>query len=421
MRLLNIRTFDLEEFFDTKIPPYAILSHRWYETEVTFKQMAKRTAPEGPSLRKIRQFCELVGQNSLEWAWIDTCCIDKRSSAELSEAINSMFKWYGGADICCVYLSDVLRLGDNDFDAKFASSSWFTRGWTLQELLAPRDLIFYDARWAELGNKRKLRKKIAAITGIDSVSLMRPERCSWPSYDGGASIATKMSWAARRVTSRSEDIAYCLFGLFGVNMPLLYGEGGEKAFLRLQIEIINTSDDESIFAWSADMESSGLLATEPRFFESSRDFMRYQPAVVDDRPRFWMTNKGLAVDLPPYALDYPEAETHSGACGLNISMRLNCEHKDRPNKFLSINICARYDGSWCRSNCRSLEVSELFPSKVAERSRVFWVRQPSLSECKARGDFQLWHNFRWNKEPQLQRKNETANQDYHSMIRDLLH
>ncbi|KAL8725584.1 MAG: hypothetical protein Q9181_006358, partial [Wetmoreana brouardii] len=293
MRLLHTTTLEFKEFFDTKIPRYAILSHRWGEKEVSYSEMRKGRARKGPGLTKIHNCCKLASREGYEWVWIDTCCIDKKSSAELSEAVNSMFKWYANAQICYAYLSDV-RSGQPDFDLMFLSSSWLTRGWTLQELLAPQHVAFYDVLWKWIGSKDSLCNQITAATGIDYEYLQRPKRCSVPYEAGGASVAKKMSWAARRVTSRSEDIAYCLLGLFNVNMPLLYGEGAEKAFLRLQKEIINQEDDESIFAWTADLVSSGLLATSPSFFAESGGIVPLTHGAA--RPRFWMTNKGLALD-----------------------------------------------------------------------------------------------------------------------------
>jgi hypothetical protein len=177
--------------------------------------------------------------------WIDSCCIDKTSSAELSEAINSMFRWYQNAQVCYAYLSDVPAIEDLDHyrkDSEFRRSKWFTRGWTLQELLAPEIVVFYNHDWVEIGTKALMSGVIRSITNIDRGFLMGESEIK------PACVAQKMSWASRRKTTRLEDTAYCLMGLFDVNMPLLYGEG-EKAFYRLQLEIIKNSSDESIFAW----------------------------------------------------------------------------------------------------------------------------------------------------------------------------
>ena len=245
MWLINADKLTLEYFADTTnrdFPHYAILSHAWGADEVSF---ADFTSPEkGISKKgydKIRNCCEIARSEGFDYAWIDTCCINKSSSAELSEAINSMFQWYRGAGVCYAYLSDVDR-SDSPLSrsSSFARSRWFTRGWTLQELLAPLEVVFLDSAWVEIGTKRSLRSTLSSITRINESALER--------YRGGDfSVAQKMSWAAGRATTRLEDEAYYLMGLFDVNMPLLYGEGG-KAFLRLQQEILKQSDDDSLFA-----------------------------------------------------------------------------------------------------------------------------------------------------------------------------
>ncbi|KUJ18739.1 HET-domain-containing protein [Mollisia scopiformis] len=235
MRLIETSTFELSEFIGSHIPFYAILSHR------------------------LRGCCAQAAKDGFQWVWIDSCCIDKSSSAELSEAINSMFKWYEGAQVCYAYLYDVTSSIDNlsNVYAEFRRSEWFTRGWTLQELLAPQCVEFYNRDWVEIGTKSSLAEMIKKITGINRLF----------NYEL-ACVAQKMSWMARRETTREEDIAYCLMGLFGVNMPTLYGEGS-KAFLRLQQEILSKSEDESIFAWEGplgEFHESGLLAHSPKWF-----------------------------------------------------------------------------------------------------------------------------------------------------------
>ena len=207
--------------------------------------LAGRTEKQGYA--KIKGSCDAIATHTahLEWVWIDTCCTDKSSTAELSEAINSMFRWYQQADICYAYLSDVPC--SQSWLLAFRRSTWFTRGWTLQELLAPSVVRFFDDQWHAIGDKSDLAGEIEAITRI-------PERAVLANFEGlenvhSFSIALRMSWAAARDTSRVEDIAYCLMGIFGINMPLLYGEG-EKSFLRLQEEIMKVSNDETIFAWN---------------------------------------------------------------------------------------------------------------------------------------------------------------------------
>ena len=189
-------------------------------------------------------------RDGFEYLWIDTCCIDKSSSAELSEAINSMYQWYHKAHICYAYLSDVTcrppshmpaefdrsTEENSPFEQEFCASQWFTRGWTLQELLAPRNVDFHTRDWTPAGSKLSLQQMISDTTGISTTVLAGTERVS------DMTIARRMSWASSRITTRIEDTAYCLMGIFSVNMPLLYGEG-RRAFIRLREEIIKSSDD----------------------------------------------------------------------------------------------------------------------------------------------------------------------------------
>ncbi|KAE9374308.1 HET-domain-containing protein [Stipitochalara longipes BDJ] len=264
MRLLNASTLKLHEFFGDSIPPYAILSHRWEEQEVTFQDLQDGRGHRMKGWSKIIGCCQQAVEDGFEYAWIDSCCIDKSSSAELSEAINSMYSWYEAAVLCYAYLSDV-RISSHYFDSReypFSCSQWFTRGWTLQELLAPEMVIFFDMHWKEIGTKATLANDIKTITGIDDLNAIH-----------SASVAQKMSWAARRETTRIEDRAYSLMGLFNVNMPTLYGEG-ERAFLRLQQEIIRTTEDQSIFAWTSHQRWSGLLARSPSSFIDSGDILQ---------------------------------------------------------------------------------------------------------------------------------------------------
>lgn len=268
MRLLNTRTLEFEEFFGEAgngIPRYAILSHTWGLEEVSYKDHAKGEGSSKQGWGKVRNCSQLANSEGFDYLWIDACCIDKSSSAELSEAINSMFQWYRGAAVCYAHLSDVPSSEDPALEgSSFFRSRWFTRGWTLQELLAPKELVFVGADWKEIGTKRSLRVAVSRITGIAVQTL---DKQSWPEY----STAQKMSWAAGRQTTRLEDEAYCLMGLFNISMPMLYGEG-RRAFSRLQQEILRQSDDQSLFAWSypktqhAYTCTSGLLAPTPEHF-----------------------------------------------------------------------------------------------------------------------------------------------------------
>ena len=294
MRLIETSSLTLHEFFDDEIPKYGILSHTWGKEEVSFQAFTSLQARSLAGYVKIQRCCELAAKDDLDYVWVDTCCIDKSSSAELSEAINSMYRWYQNAERCYVYLFDMedsrtwlkRRDGDEDFQP-LSSCRWFGRGWTLQELLAPNSIDFYDQGWNFLGSKATDEDLLALATGI------RPEHLWSPS---SASVAQRMSWAAHRDTTRIEDKAYCLLGIFDVNMPLLYGEG-KKAFVRLQEEILRSSHDETLFCWTNDrMWMSGILAESPADFAMSGDIVPIQDESQSRLPYF-MTNHGLQINL----------------------------------------------------------------------------------------------------------------------------
>ena len=235
---------------------YATLSHVWTAEEQSFRtiQKLRKTCdatganPRSLACDKIRRCCELAERHGLQWLWIDTCCIDKSSSAELSEAVNSMYRYYSLARICYAYLADVPSSSDgehgtsSDHTYSLRWTTWNKRGWTLQELIAPRIVIFLSQSWEMLGSKADFAGILENATGIPA-RLLRLE-ASLRDF----SIAQRMSWAAHRETTRVEDEAYCLLGIFDINMPTLYGEG-RKAFQRLQEEILRQSTDTTLFAW----------------------------------------------------------------------------------------------------------------------------------------------------------------------------
>ncbi|KAI9697461.1 MAG: hypothetical protein M1820_007796 [Bogoriella megaspora] len=294
---------NLIEFNSTTIPPYAILSHTWGENEIQCTDLKNADVRERASFWKIRCACTQALHDGYKFVWIDTCSIDKSSSAELSEAIQSMFQWYERAEICYTYLENApIQIDTAAAELHFAQHRWFTRGWTLQELLAPREMVFLTdgpdfpteagSDWVELGTKKSLSGLIRSATGIDVKFLLKQRPID------SASIAKRMSWASHRETTRPEDMAYSLMGIFSVNMPLLYGEGSCKAFLRLQGEIMKQSDDQSIFAWY-DPEAlpgsrHGLLAASPSLFKNSGGIS----SNADRKHQtFSMTNQGLQIDL----------------------------------------------------------------------------------------------------------------------------
>jgi len=220
------------------VPAYAILSHTWGKEEVTFQDMEAgadmRKTGNKAGWEKI-QFCaKQAAADGLQYFWIDTCCIDKKNAVELSAAINSMFRWYQNAARCYVYLSDVSKPagadGEQGWKDVLKTSRWFTRGWTLQELIAPRLLDFFSSEGQRLGSKLLLESEIHEITGI-AMNALRGDALS------NFSIKERRSWAEGRTTTIEEDAAYCLLGIFDVSMALLYGERSDKAFRRLEEEI----------------------------------------------------------------------------------------------------------------------------------------------------------------------------------------
>jgi hypothetical protein len=238
MRLLytadNGRLGWTNDLVGDQIPPYAILSHTWDGQEVAYKDLHNYRDIEDvdPRLKGGYQkifFCATQAKrDGLDYFWVDTCCIDKSNNTELSKAINSMFRWYQNAKKCYVFLSDV----ENDTledggESAFRQSRWFRRGWTLQELLAPLSVDFFSKDRARLGDKGSLKHLIHKITGIPVEALSRSDLSEFD-------VATRFSWAANRQTTEEEDEAYCLFGIFSVHLPLIYGEGKENALERLR-------------------------------------------------------------------------------------------------------------------------------------------------------------------------------------------
>jgi hypothetical protein len=318
MHLLNTTTLKLKYFIED-IPLYAILSHTWGDEEVTFDDIDKPHAVDMKGYHKILKSCAQALEDGYEWIWVDTCCIDKKSSAELSEAINSMYKWYWNADICYVYLSDFLS---DTASETFVQSAWFTRGWTLQELLAPATVEFYSDKWKRLGTKSSLVDALHYATRIEKEFILNRRNI------GRACIGKKFSWASRRKTTRTEDMAYSLLGLFGINMPLLYGEGS-RAFYRLQLEIMKQSSDRTIFVWqppawgylsrhrhdktllnaakAPDQRIMDILAPAPSYFSIHRG-LEIQPWNYNSTEglTYEMTNQGLRIKLPVIKFDNDE-------------------------------------------------------------------------------------------------------------------
>ena len=254
MRLLHTKTAAFCEVTNPSKVRYAILSHIWSRAgEMSYQdvELLRREFDEMSSTsflstlpEKIQHACRLARTDGFSYIWIDTCCIDKTSSAELSEAINSMFQWYASAAVCYAYLEDAEYSRERPTGPSITTCRWFTRGWTLQELIAPRILVFVGHDWVPFGSKDSYCEEIVAITHIPETVLLHLQPVD------SVDVATRMSWASHRETTRIEDQAYCLMGIFGVYMPTIYGERNH-AFRRLQDEILKRDPDHTILVDSS--------------------------------------------------------------------------------------------------------------------------------------------------------------------------
>lgn len=273
MRLINTVSGEMQEHLGQDLPKYGILSHRWgHASEELSFQEYRRTRRDTPGNRKVMAFLKAAANDGLQWGWVDTCCIDKASSAELSESINSMFLWYNRASKCYVFLHDVQD------SSTWRTSTWWKRGWTLQELVAPSHVAFYDMHWHAIGTKAQWAEGIQNITRVP-MRLLGGEQTmnSW-------TVAQRLSWAADRKTERLEDRAYSLLGLFDIHMPVLYGEG-IKAFRRLQLELLRKYPDDSVFSWKSRdrrYQPQHVLASSPDDFHGCSkmkpySLLKYEP------------------------------------------------------------------------------------------------------------------------------------------------
>ncbi|KAI4121737.1 MAG: hypothetical protein LQ338_006193 [Usnochroma carphineum] len=341
-RLINTLTYALHK--NVPSPEYAILSHKWVEPEVTFQQLDStewRTINlKSQPMKKIRDACEKARgrRPPIQWLWVDTCCIDKTNSVELASALNSMFEWYFGAAVCYGYLYDVEWVASSrqiskstDLKRPGKESAWFERGWTLQELLAPRYMEFYDADWNFMDTRKNLADLLRERTGIAEQYL------TGASNFKVACVATKMSWMAGRTTTAVEDIAYSMLGLFNITMDIRYGEGA-KAFMRLQRTLIESSIDESLFAWTTPTSGLtcyqglgkvpkfspthwGLLAPSPDCFSKSRDLVVLPDLhVARLAGGYRMTQQGVVFEMPFAS----EVTNFLGLARTKVTLGLNC-------------------------------------------------------------------------------------------------
>lgn len=410
MRLMKTDTYGIVEV--GRIPSYAILSHRWMPEEITFKTHRPAALKDASftslskslhsSARKLRHACAIARKQGFSYIWIDTVCIDKSNSEELRTALNSMFKWYHDANVCYTYLNDVLyeQRGPEMFNSMQQQrlgrlSEWFERGWTLQELVAPRKMEFYDAGWTFMGTRNELAEFVGKAAKIN------------PAYLNGkadfrnACNAVKMSWAAGRTTQMVEDIAYSLLGIFNVNLAPQYGEG-VKAFLRLQNAIMSDfgTMDESLFAWQLPpnrelrcfrrgntpgpkfAESQwGLLAPSPDCFAYSGDTL-VDPRRVKLRINggFHQNSQGITVTA-----GYGDGKNFLGLNKSSISLPLNCWKITREGSLETVVLELKGSSSkgWCRTDCETLRSSSRASigsnwGQGAVGHHTFTVLQPQL-------------------------------------------
>jgi len=257
MRLLNVYTLKIHEYLPRNIPRYVIASHRWIENEeITLEDVQEKCNTNKLGWKKLDGFVQYIKDyiRHVDWLWIDTCCINRKDSAELSESINSMFKWYLNAEVCLAYLADVVK---DDMD-ELKSSEWFCRGWTLQELLAPRTVVFLTQAWNVIGHKGETGRSNSGIELRSGPSLNTtivtttgiPERVLRNfGQSKDFTIEERLAWAAQRETTLEEDRSYCLLGILDVSIPVIYGEGARRARRRLLREAeMDNGYSETVFA-----------------------------------------------------------------------------------------------------------------------------------------------------------------------------
>ncbi|KAG1753751.1 heterokaryon incompatibility protein-domain-containing protein [Suillus paluster] len=278
---------------------YAILSHRWLASgEPTYEEM-KAGKAAGPGYEKLTKFCEQVRQHKLEFAWSDTCCIDKSSSTELDESIRSMFRWYRNSRICIVHLAQSETIEDILLD------EWTRRGWTLQELLAPLYIKFFNKHWTPMTNDpndKGEEENTKILRNLEKATHIPRREIYWKFNPGPFKVDERMVWAAERRTTRIEDVAYSLMGIFGVSLQIAYGEGGDRAFCRL-IDAIMQAGDASVLNWKGEAarhHTSDAIPRSPKSFMDRRDLK-----LANGRLEMTMTGLGLRVPLVILPLNLP--------------------------------------------------------------------------------------------------------------------
>lgn len=366
-RLISTSTYKLYENGDAELdgsPNYAILSHRWGTKEVTFQDLTdkvwRRDNLDAEQMKKIREACKKARdrETPIEWLWCDTCCIDKTSSEELFRSLNAMFEWYRKATVCYAYLEDVKwdpirKQMSKSVGNPSQESVWFERGWTLQELVAPRFMEFFDRNWNFMGTRDDLSNKLQSVTGITKDYLTGAKSFK------EASVATRIGWMAGRTTTEIEDIAYSMLGLLDISMPIYYGEG-VRCFMRLQRTLMETSSDESLFAWTIPADGLtcyrkdgktpiwapdrwGLLAPSPDCFRRYRDLVVLPHLYVLRPPGgYRRVQHGTQFVVPMVKNEFINV---FGRLRSQVTFPLNCWIENDNGKPDGINLELRIDGN----------------------------------------------------------------------------
>jgi hypothetical protein len=346
MWLIDTKTLRLHQINDLARVRYLILSHTWDDEEISFQDIQDlHSCKFKPGFAKVKNTCDIALSKKFKYAWIDTCCIDKTNSVELSEAINSMFRWYKESEACYVLLTDFNPIPHNISErtrlqfvrVQLPKCRWFTRGWTLQELIAPNHVEFFDREWNFIGGKHNLQGILAQITNVDE-SILKDS-----SGLAAIPVARKMSWAAGRQTTRIEDRAYSLLGIFDINMPLLYGEG-LNSFLRLQQQVASQSTDLSIFAWQYSPGSEkhgikfgGIFADSPDDFQYCSTLKRHMGRF--HRPQeFAMTNSGLRMEDNLHLLDPVPGSIYEMELRLDLECAETSERTGNATRWIAIRL-----------------------------------------------------------------------------------
>ena len=312
---------------------FAILSHTWERGELSYEDLhgqndlsgshlglqdSDRDGGRQRSFEKLHNFCDIAEEYGTEFAWADNVCIDKSSSAELDESIRSMFSWYRNAAICIVYLAQTNDLRD------FAHDRWFTRGWTLQELLAPRRLKFYSKRWHRLTeflndkisaedvrrlNNQSLTRQLDLLSDaiLKAAGLVMQHVRDFVPGIRHPSLPERMQWIARRATTREEDESYSLMGIFNVSISIAYGEGRERAFFRLYQAILEVGYERDWLLWtgrsvSPSIHPSRMIPSSPKCYLTwNVNFRRDTPegrmvSALENEP-LGLTNVGLPMKI----------------------------------------------------------------------------------------------------------------------------